>query len=125
MTETQNARNDHGRSDADQNPAARNPAIGDDATAVLRMFLVEPVVVRVRVRSRELWPRALVKSGLSVRRVHVINSTQLEVYCRNLRFSHFRVIKNQLSQSHSPFNYTDQRGLIVDMESPSLRNAKG
>src|SRR5947199_4834898 len=34
----QNARNDHERSDADQNLAAETRAIGDDATAVLRIF---------------------------------------------------------------------------------------
>jgi hypothetical protein len=33
----QNARNDHERSDADQNLAAETRAIGDDATAVLRV----------------------------------------------------------------------------------------
>jgi hypothetical protein len=34
----QNARNDHERSDADQNLAAETLAIGDGATAVLRIF---------------------------------------------------------------------------------------
>jgi hypothetical protein len=52
-------------------------------------LVVDPAVVGVRVRSPELWPRTPVKSWLSVRRVHVINSTQLEVYCRDLRGSFY------------------------------------
>jgi len=36
--EDQNPRNDHERPDADQNVAAENRAIGDNATAVLRIF---------------------------------------------------------------------------------------
>ena len=38
MTQNQNARNDHERSGADQNLAAETRAIGDDATAVIRIF---------------------------------------------------------------------------------------
>jgi hypothetical protein len=52
-------------------------------------LVVDPAVVGVRVRSPELWPRTPAKSWLSVRRVHVINSTQLEVYCRDLRGSFY------------------------------------
>jgi hypothetical protein len=38
MTQDQNARNYHERSDADQKLAAATRAIGNDATAVLRIF---------------------------------------------------------------------------------------
>src|SRR5262249_13395623 len=72
-----NARNDHKRSDADQNLAEETRAIGDDATAVLRIFSGRSDRGRARVRSPELWPRTPVKSLLSVRHVHAINPTQL------------------------------------------------